>query len=197
MKIIFLNGPPRAGKDTSAKLLRPFGFSRASFADDLKDRFERAFNGLRPEGEAKELPMPPPFDDATYRQGLIAFSEKFMKPLFGEHIFGKILIEQLKLVENIPNTLLHIDTNTNVPLEGFAISDSGFALEALPVVQHFGKDNCRLVQVHRSDCSFAGDSRGWLKGDVLGLGTYTVYNNGTEEELLDQLKALLRRWNWL
>jgi hypothetical protein len=183
-KIIFFNGPPGSGKDTAVEAL---GLTRSSFADDLKDRFDRAFGITeRPEGADKDLPLPFPFEGVTYRQGLIAFSEKLMKPLFGEDIFGKLLLTEIIDYE----ALLEIESGENVLLIG--ISDSGFAPEGRVLTEHYGKENCCVVQLWREGKDFSKDSRGYINHKHLGAALTIIMNNDSSIEVLkERLSAAL------
>lgn len=184
-KIVFFNGPPFSGKDTAVGLL---GLRRFSFADDLRDRFDRAFGlAKRPEGKEKDLPLPYPFEDVTYRQGLIAFSEKFMKPTFGEDIFGRILLAN---IQNIEDNYEAGWTGQKI-IWTLGISDSGFASEAIPLVQYFGSANCCICQLHRPGHDFSSDSRSYIGHEAIGAAfTYFCENKGTLDDLKSELQFL-------
>src|SRR5277367_2870726 len=111
-KIILLNGPPSSGKDTGAKHIREF-LNHTPYQGRLlhtaMDRFslpvKRAFAGMMgvsctADGivtqyePIKELPIAR-IGGMSYRQWQIEFSEDFMKPKFGEAIFGQLLIERI------------------------------------------------------------------------------------------------------
>jgi hypothetical protein len=105
----------------------------------------------------------------TLRQFYIHVSENFMKPMFGQFIFGDLA------VENINNTSKSIVT----------VSDSGFANEAMPIINAFGAENVYLVRVYRDGKEFKGDSRGYIE---LPVASFDLKNNGTFEEYKDLLQ---------
>jgi hypothetical protein len=180
-KIIFLNGPPYSGKDTAAKLLREINsnVSRMAFADTLKEMFCKA-HGLAafPDGLDKEKPMPAPYHEKSWRQGVIAFSENYMKPAFGKDILGKLLLKQIQ----------------SLALPIVAISDSGFIDEALVLTAKYGKKNCCVVQMHRPGRTFLGDSRSYVSHEEIGADfTIFLHNNGSLEFLKSELRVL-ERW---
>lgn len=173
-KVVFFNGPPFSGKDTALRLLP--SLKRVSFADVLKDQFEAAFSYYeRPEGADKDLPMPEPFQAQTYRQGLIGYSERFMKPLFGQDIFGKILLEEMR--------------HDRHPV--FGITDSGFEYEAQPIIDHYGIGNCALVRVVRTGYDFKGDSRTYWK-TTFQMKQFVAYNTGSLEDYRSILQPILQ-----
>jgi hypothetical protein len=151
MKIVFLNGPPRVGKDTVGKAVaRVSGaFETASFAAELKDATHRAF-GLDVPTNHFELNKDEPqlrFFGKTPRQVYIAFSENFMKPLYGDEVFGKFLVETLAGMEQ-------------AGVELVAITDSGFLHEARQVLRTYPE--ALLIRLHRQGCNFSNDSRGYI-----------------------------------
>lgn len=121
MKIVFLNGPARSGKDTlglmcaaaleeketAFKLAEERGVLLlpyiSKFAKVVKEGCHAALgiwaseDGPAPHDhyeDVKDQPLPE-FRDRTPRQCYIQYSEGFMKPLFGPEIFGKLLWEGL------------------------------------------------------------------------------------------------------
>ena len=192
IKIIFLNGPPYSGKDTAAKLLSEINpqAMRFSFADELKAMFCRAHGFASfPEGKEKDMPMPAPFQDKTWRQGVIAFSEAYMKPLFGKDIFGKLLLKHIQGVFGFAHGYL----TDREPLGIVCISDSGFSEEGQVLTQVFGKKNCCLVQLSRPGTSFVGDSRSYLTQEDIGADfTLFIANNGSLAHLKSELNVLAK-----
>ena len=176
--IIFLNGPPRAGKDTAGNFLHEeYGFLHTKLSSELKDRCHAAHRLSVPHDffeATKDVPRKE-FEGLTPRQAYIAFSEKYAKPTFGVDIFGRWL---LKNMIGGPN---------------FAISDSGFREEALPIIAHFGQENAILLHIHRPGHDFSGDSRSYIE---LPVPTREVHNSGTIkdfylkiEEAIPELKT--------
>lgn len=163
MKILFLNGPPRAGKDTvgAAIRMRFPGVEVAKFAGELKDAVHRAFGLDVPTDHfetRKDQPCPE-FHGQTPRAVYIAYSERFLKSLYGPGIFGKMLVQTLKGMEAAGVKLV-------------AITDSGFREEAEEVLREFPE--AILVRLHRSGTSFMGDSRSYIQ---LGIEAVDMQND--------------------
>lgn len=163
-KVIILNGPAGCGKDTLARALVEMGFAKgvASFKNPMfniamaalgQDAYREFLDGYddrarkeKPEGFLNGL---------SRRQFMIAISERFIKPVFGDDYFGKYL------AGNLPDGD-----------EVFVVSDGGFASEVAPIVAA-GHD-VRLVRLHRDGHTFEGDSRGYLY-DINGVKDYDTY----------------------
>lgn len=185
--VVFLNGPPRSGKDTAGQILadiHPNAYT-IKLAGALKVGTHALFralhwdldeakvaNVMQPDAleHVKEVPMPW-FFDKTPREAYIAVSELLCKPLFGQEFFGNIVADQIR-------------RHSEVGL--WIITDSGFEPEARPIIHQVGKDNCTLVRLHRDGCTFAGDSRSYIDLDV--ANKFDLKNNGT----LGDLAYLLR-----
>ncbi|QNO11954.1 putative deoxynucleotide kinase [Escherichia phage vB_EcoS_fTaEco03] len=163
-KVIILNGPAGCGKDTLARALVEMGFAKgvASFKNPMfniamaalgQDAYREFLDGYddrarkeKPEGFLNGL---------SRRQFMIAISEQFIKPVFGDDYFGKYL------AGNLPDGD-----------EVFVVSDGGFASEVAPIVAA-GHD-VRIVRLHRDGHTFEGDSRGYLY-DIDGVKYYDTY----------------------
>lgn len=164
-KVIFFNGPPRCGKDTAAKYLfqtrKGVVFDRFSmpckmaFAALLTHAGKQAnineFGDLEPYESTKGDNIP--WLGVSYRQWQIDFSEKFMKPLYGDDIFARLFIERNREQKGKAKLIV--------------IPDSGFASEVGPIVDHFGEKNCLLVRTHRPGYDFTGDSRSYIYNVML------------------------------
>lgn len=165
-KVIILNGPAGCGKDTLAMALVEMGFAKgaSSFKNPM---FNIAMAALGPDAYREFLDG---YDDRarkekpegflnglSRRQFMIAISEQFIKPVFGDDYFGKYL------AGNLP------DGN-----EVFVVSDGGFASEVTPIIAA-GHD-VRIVRLHRDGYTFEGDSRGYLYGvdSVKDYDTYII-----------------------
>ena len=165
MRIIFLNGPPRSGKDFAAKVLggRHLKISRA--LKEMTHSCLGIIDGLnRPVAhdffEKVKDEKVTAFGQRTPREAYIQMSEGFLKPLYGEGILGRLLLPQL-----------HADCL-------FVISDSGFRAEAEEIVRHVGAEHCLLVRIHRDGYTFDGDSRGYISLSDLGVREEDVHNDG-------------------
>jgi len=183
-KIILLNAPPRAGKDTAARsiisALREDGRERGvpanelpsytdivGFSHELKELTYRAwghdlphdaFEDHKSEGMAA-------FDGMTPREAYIDFSENVMKPRFGQGVFGRLFVRRLAHLKKLGDERVIV------------VPDSGFVPEAEEVVDAFGADDVLLVKIdaHRRGCTYAGDSRSYIA--LPGVQTITVENN--------------------
>ena len=102
MNVFLINGPPRAGKDLSGRLLAqmlPGEAKITKFATVLKVACHAVLAILSNAGKVfpqdhfehdKDEPCEE-FLGAKPREGYIKMSEDFCKPLFGKKIFGKVI----------------------------------------------------------------------------------------------------------
>lgn len=183
--VIFLNGPPRCGKDSAGDILmQVLPNSRlCKFARSLKVGTHALFLAMRDKMtdctpmecfsdaafESVKDKSQPEFYGLTPREAYIAVSELLLKPALGKAIFGQILANQI-LADRAEN---------------FIVTDSGFKSEALSIIAKVGAANCTLVRLHRRGCSFDGDSRGYIMLD--NVCTVDIENNGTLADLADNL----------
>lgn len=187
-KILLLNAPPLAGKDTIADLLvlRRKDTRKRRFKDALMritaciysldiHELERINN----DRSIKEKPSET-FNGRSCRQALIHTSEVVIKPNFGKGYFGKMC------ADSIPK-----DGN-----ELYVFSDSGFSEEVVPLVKKFGKDNISVVKIMREGCAFDGDSRNFLP-NTLTTHYEVMHNNGTVNELYDKVQNYLYKIGFL
>lgn len=185
MKIILLNGPPRAGKDTISDIIAHeygCGSAQLKFAQALKEGVH-ALLGLRDEfdfplaHDAFEDRKDEPLDEffgLTPRAFYIEASENLMKPVAGNTAFGRILARRIEALEEAqPEVVL--------------VSDSGFRAEAEELVNRFGADAITLVRVRREGHDFTGDSRSYINLSDLGVETLDVWNDGDVEDLYPAL----------
>jgi hypothetical protein len=183
-RIIFLNGPPRAGKDTAANAIC------AAFPNALKLGF--AVHLKRATHAAYGLPHDLPFDafeavkdqalpeffGLTPRAAYIAHSETYMKPLHGKEVFGQLWLRAVKA--------------SNAPL--IVVPDSGFVDEALVGIREVGAENALLIRIHAEGRgkTFAGDSRSHIS--LPGVVAVDIQNDGEELEFRAQILATVRGW---
>lgn len=193
MKVIFFNGPPRSGKDTSAKIVRDILREQGEFplivkfSDALKntahtlvgldvpaDHFETTkdfCNMLLPMREDGSQHMSP-------REFYIFVSERMVKPHFGNEFWGRTTLNSIKAADALRITHL-------------LVADSGFSEEAQVFADEYGFDNCHVVRLSRDGCSFEGDSRSYWSTDF-GV-THIDNSNGIDvlkDNLLDMLNSL-------
>lgn len=193
MKIIFLNGAPGSGKDTSADVLMKYLWDshryhpyHLKFATPLKKAAHALF-GLSHEADdsfegRKELGI---IDFAGYspREIYIAVSEQLAKPLWGKDFFGKIFMRQVKFHRKMIRELCRDDYRELVVV----CSDCGFLEEIIPSIEAFGAKNCLLIRIERDGCDFKNDSRSFVYGIDAGIEDRVVRNNGTYYQLSQQL----------
>ena len=180
MKIVLLNGPPRSGKDTAALALRSYlGATIYKFADPLKSALHALF-GLHNSDpscfESVKAQHLPELFGWTPREAYIALSEKGVKPVFGPSHFGNVLT--CRLVFDRTSKLV-------------AVPDSGFVIEALPLLDQFGANNILLLQLTRSDCSFEGDSRGYIQ--LPNVQTHQLHND-KKRDFEREVVGTVRDW---
>ena len=98
--VLLVNGLPRAGKDTFADfLVENYGFTKMSFADEMKNIICRTLNISRVDlenwkNERVELVVN---DKAIidFRSLLQNFGSEAMKPVFGNGVWGDILYKKI------------------------------------------------------------------------------------------------------
>ena len=108
MNFILFNGPPRSGKDTAAKIAEQYIDNETRY-DAVWEKFsfpnKRAFAGMmglecddwgvvEPHEATKDEIIP--VLGVSYRQWQIDYSEKYMKPLYGNDIFGRLLLDRCR-----------------------------------------------------------------------------------------------------
>lgn len=201
MKAILLNGPPRSGKDSAATTIYN---SIPDTLDPLHEKMSRpnkeAFAGIM-KVEMKEEFIVPYYEEhkeeiipelgISFRQWQIDFSEKFMKPLYGEAIFGQLLLGRLDRYKTTWNSY---GANTVA-----IISDCGFQIEVTTLLKSKLFSDVLLIRCHREGFTYEGDSRQYvyLKGqpgteiDLLNVGTINQWNGCTAHCALKWLEGKL------
>lgn len=206
MKVLFLNGPPRCGKDSVGRMLNEASpFVRVvKFAHALKVATHALFAGLQGRlpvlnGDGKWRCVDPyavnklclsehyehdkdkPHEDfmgETPRQAYIAVSEMLCKPFLGPHIFGHLLAETMQRCDS-PGTV-------------WVVTDCGFPYELKPIISLYGPDRCMLVTITREGCTYDGDSRRYIAPEEVGLRATSIDNSGTLDQLAEQVQQLER-----
>ena len=189
-KIILFNGPPRSGKDTAADIAYemtnadPFMKSSLKFAKVVKEGAHHTLGLIRPNGvpyahgffESNKDEKIREFRGFSPRETYIWYSEEVMKPRYGPAIFGEILADQI---------------GPGAPDAVIFISDSGFLEEVEVLLDRYGPAALTLVRMHRSGCTFDGDSRSYLGLSDWGVKTFDIRNDGTTEQLAFEISNLL------
>lgn len=202
---IFLNGPPRSGKDTIGTMLAR-SLSKASmrskngsefsfvlvekFAKPVKEGCHGLFNLTDMEGRVRchdwyEDQKNKPLGDflgMTPREAYIWYSEEVMKPKFGQNVFGRMMAARL-------SPLLSVPDGPGARNRIIIFTDSGFECEAKPVLDTFGHDNALLFRLRRDGTSYDGDSRAYID---LPIPTYDVKNvEGCPDDAHDEIEKVV------
>ena len=186
--IILLNGPPRSGKGTIAKIIKSkLGHmcSEYKMSKPLKNAFKELLaidwelaNHLLE--EKKDDPLYSTAD-ATPRDIQIALSEQVLKPLLGHDALGKIAV----------NALMQF------PFKHCVISDVGFDAEVKPLQERYGYNDVKAIRISRPDTNYDNDSRSYLDYGPMGIG-YEELSNEFDLDLLDrQVHKILVKWELL
>jgi hypothetical protein len=182
-KIIFFNGPPRAGKDTLVKgLLSKFPTAQnIKFSTPLKSALPIFFGLSDKQISLLEQDKDTPknyFLGKSWREVQISLSEDWAKLIFGKRVFG-----------NITKNIIENDSDANM----FLISDSGFQEEAGTIVEYFGKENCLLIRLKREGTNFDNDSRSYWE-NIFDIKEITLYNDKSIEAGINKAQEIIIRW---
>lgn len=191
MNFILFNGPPRSGKDTAAKIAWDYIAAKPDYMA-IWEKFsfpnKRMFAGMM-DTKCDNWGVVPHWEDlkgeidatlgVSYRQWQIDVSEKFMKPLYGNDIFGRLLLGRCKECEE--------DLPGFTPI--FIVSDCGFQIEVDTLKGH----NVLLYTLQRHGTSFDGDSREYVRPFV-GWAHKAIPNNSTLTELKGVVEGTVAAW---
>lgn len=194
-KLILLQGPPGCGKDTIAHLLRDFGgYTHFKFAQPIIDAMQGQFTSyFEPSGRPKRTIDEFKRHDfgkylcgdgrtITGRDIMIAWSEQYMKPLFGQDVFGTLADNAV-----FPR---YMDREAD-PTFRAVMSDSGFEPESRGLFTTIKHENAAIIQIYRPGKTYAGDSRNYWA--MPAVATFS-YNNALEG--LDEMqKDFIRFFN--
>lgn len=166
-KIIILNGPVGVGKDTIGNELAAHydcnlaSFKRPMFGIAASLLGVRAFNEFMEAYDDRERKEQPQsfLGGKTCREFMIWISESVVKPLFGDHHFGKLMSEHIRLHD-----------------EGscFVCTDGVFPDEVIQLVED-GHD-VTVVRLLMDGKTFAGDSRKYIRIKESHLPDHKKYN---------------------
>ena len=179
--VVFLNGPPGAGKDTVALAwAKSTPASLLKFAQPTRNAAFATFPHISEDcyEQLKSRPLFP-YSPITLRDWMISFSEHHMKPLLGKDIFGRLLLEQLK----------------KQPQPVAFITDGGFMEEIVYIAGNVPPQHqVILVRLHREGALFTHDSRSYLYPPPnVNTTCYDLYNNGTVEEAVSRLTEIINK----
>lgn len=177
-RFILINGAPRAGKDTIGKYIFH------TYGNVLFERFSRphkeAFAALTDseineffevEGYEERKSERIPWLGASFRQWQIDFSETFMKPRYGNDIFGRMMVRRTCWDHT------------------FVVPDCGFQIE----VDCLRDYDCILIQVARKGCTFVDDSRNYVQ-PAPQWAFHHINNDGTLDDLAKAVDEVVKPW---
>lgn len=184
--VVILNGPPGCGKDTIANSWLEKTLGNDEFRPHVKAFKEpmyrvaaaalglplHEFVELYNDREWKEHNRPE-WGGKSVRDLMIATSENYLKPMFGETCMGKLAVSGIQ--QRIPSQN-----------DVIVFSDGGFKAEVEELEKYF---HVRVVQILRDGCSFEGDSRSYIEGT--NLPTYLLFNDRSVEEAVEDLEWII------
>jgi len=182
VRVVFVSGPPRCGKDAAGLIIAKEGahpMALDKFAIELKERCHSAYRLMThramplPWGyfeEQKDVPLAA-FEGLSPRQAYVEFFQKWVGPVCGRDALGRWLVKRVKHFAEI------MRKNGQV-VPGIIITDAGRREDCLPVVSEWGALNMVQVRLSREGCTFEGDSREDFDLRNVGVRTEKVVNPG-------------------
>lgn len=193
MAVLVMNGPPGSGKDCGATYLaNAYGFYVLEMKAPLRELavqmaslgWEGDPGGIRDElwriendRNRKENEVVKAFGNRTWRQFLIWISEGICKPIFGKDIFA---VTVRKAIDEI----MALNPEANI-----VFSDLGFPEELQAIEAEAGSTT--IIYLHRSGCTFKGDSRSYISSPESNRRLYAIVNNGSMGDLEKELDAIM------
>lgn len=193
MKIVWLNGPPRSGKDTVGQALADYyerEFGKDCYVTKLAAPIKRAVKAflgmdnvewfhMDTLGKGKDSSSASPITyGRSLRECQIALAETFAKPLWGDQIFGKMLRDKVK---NLPSKNVMV-----------FVTDAGFAEECEPLIAWSGFENNALIRLSRDGTDYSKDSRSDIDLTYLGVPPIPVANNWSIPEVCKSIHYALK-----
>ena len=170
-KYIVLNGPPMSGKSTIARELSQYMNERHietvsdSFAAPMKHYISTAL-GMQYASMPKDAPRAE-LSGYSVREFLIDLSENYIKPRYGDGVYGRWLSHRIGRIQPSPSFVI--------------CDDGGFTDE----VDALGAGKAIIVRVNRPGKDFSNDSRSYLDNPH-----YTFDNDGDMAVLWTKTRAL-------
>lgn len=184
--LILLNGPPGAGKDTAGRAIaaKVPNARVMKFARRLKESVHADYGFPSLPHDAFEAVKDEPnaaFFGKTPRQAYITKSESMVKPVLGDDFYGRVFLRDMM-------------AEAALGAEAVVVTDSGFAIEAMPAVRHVGRDRVLLLRVRAEGRrkTFAGDSRGYIR--IPGVACVDVHNDGDEDDFRAVVLDVVEDW---
>jgi hypothetical protein len=188
MNFILFNGPPRSGKDTAAKIALDYVHkTHGAYWEKFSYPLKRGFAGIvdhsiDDEGNVDTFEKIKediiPFLGVSYRQFQIDMSEKFMKPLYGNNIFGRLLLQRCHEIASM---------SSYPPV--FIVSDCGFQIECDVLKDH----NILFFNMIRPNTSYTGDSREEVVPNI-NWTRYRILNDGPVNHLQTVIESRVKEW---
>lgn len=180
MYFVIFNGPPRCGKDTASRMLVAHMDSYITtpvMEESLSMPMRYSMFGLLGLTYSDEFyeslkPTTIPALNVTGRQHMIDISEKFLKPVYGQNVMARLLIDR---VHDFPGLVL--------------VRDGGFQNEVEALIDFVGEENVFVVRVKRIGTTFDGDSRHWVNHPNPDM-QMDLLNHGDLDSLQREIESL-------
>lgn len=194
--ILLINGPPSAGKDTLANIIKELlGNSHIVYnlkLTGLMDKVAKLVLNLKKGGYAEwredKKDEPLMHFDTTMRKFLIGMSEDWLKPHLGSGIMGyHAAVNAADLIQNA-----HMMYDKDLVI---TVSDCGFQEEFEYFKQTIKQSvfpkgvevKIQLINLLREPCNFDNDSREWVEDE----GSIQVHNHSSVHYLKGFTQGLL------
>ncbi|MCA3267174.1 MAG: hypothetical protein ING19_14020 [Azospirillum sp.] len=219
-KVVFINGPPRCGKDTFVTIAREtiatdaamrdtvaVNQIRVGFADELKERthlLHRLFVRKNDKGQLElcdisESTMVAPFDFFEKSKDLKLAEFMGVSPRQAyidtaerllRPVFGQHIFSRMWLDAVRRKSDLLKSANGRQSI--VYVPDLGFQHEADLFAKILPSEKIAFVQIHRASCDFSKDSRRYVDMTKFGIETAIVANNGDLESFQEKSRTLMR-----
>jgi hypothetical protein len=172
VQFVFLNGPPRSGKDTVVShLVQYIPFRHLKFAAPIK----RATAGLLDISASTLEDWKEKKPSIFHRSGSIMEYDTVR-----EHLIWYFSALAFRYGDDILGRVLWQDAKTSAR-QLCIVSDSGKVEEVRYVIKQAGSSNCVIMRLHRDRCTFDGDNRSYLPDGM--CATHDLYNDGSREKV--------------